>query len=265
LIKNFFKNLKSSKSTSPKDIHFFNENGYLILNSGVDLDLIDRLNNSLKKAWIDYDLPEDLPNRDVQLDWIQKSIFRLQDGWHHYSEIKGIALSDAILIALRRIYNLEPKPFQTLNFFMGTDQRVHADSVHFISIPKGLMCGVWVALEDITMEQGPLSFYPRTHRLDEVTKEQLGFTPNLENYSRITNFWNTIIESNEFEERHALLKKGQAIIWHANLLHGGMMHINRAKTRQSQVTHYYFDGAKPWRPLYSKGNEKYFFEPEWIF
>ena len=264
MLKNFLNNLKSSKSASSEDIHFFNENGYLILKSGVDTRLIDRLNNSLKKVWIDFDLPSDLPNRNVQLDWIKNNKFRLQDGWHHYSEIKRIALSDTILITLRDIYNLEPKAFQTLNFFMGTEQEIHADSVHFNSVPKGLMCGVWVALEDISMEQGPLTFYPKTHKLDEVTKENLGFTPNLENYYKITKFWNTLTESNEFEEKHALLKKGEAIIWHANLLHGGKMHTNRTKTRQSQVTHYYFDGAKPWRPLYTQGSDKYFFEPEWI-
>ena len=47
------------------------------------------------------------------------------------------------------LYGREPFPFQTLNFPYGSRQHYHSDAVHFNSLPKGFMCGVWVALEDI--------------------------------------------------------------------------------------------------------------------
>ena len=37
-----------------------------------------------------------------------------------------------------------------------------------------------------------------------------------------------------------MLKKGEAIIWAANLLHGGKKIISNNRTRLSQVTHYHF-------------------------
>ena len=48
------------------------------------------------------------------------------------------------------------------------------------------------------------------------------------------------------------LKKGQAIVWAANLLHGGTKHINKKLTRKSQVIHYHFKGcSKYYNPGFS--------------
>jgi hypothetical protein len=44
-------------------------------------------------------------------------------------------------------------------------------------------------------------------------------------------------------------KKGQALIWAAGLHHGGAPHTDRAKTRKSQVTHYFFKDCAYWTPL----------------
>ena len=46
-------------------------------------------------------------------------------------------------------------------------------------------------------------------------------------------------------------KKGQAIIWHARLLHGGDKQNDPMRTRWSQVTHYYFRDCSYYTPLYS--------------
>ncbi len=34
-------------------------------------------------------------------------------------------------------------------------------------------------------------------------------------------------------------KKGDLLIWHANLMHGGEPHTNKEKTRKSMVFHYF--------------------------
>ncbi len=46
-------------------------------------------------------------------------------------------------------------------------------------------------------------------------------------------------------------RKGQALIWAANLLHGGARQRNPALTRWSQVTHYYFDACAYFTPFLS--------------
>jgi hypothetical protein len=45
--------------------------------------------------------------------------------------------------------------------------------------------------------------------------------------------------------------KGQALIWAANLLHGGSVQHDPARTRWSQVTHYYFRDCIYYTPAFS--------------
>ena len=46
-------------------------------------------------------------------------------------------------------------------------------------------------------------------------------------------------------------RKGQALIWTANLLHGGGAHLDPQRTRWSQVTHYYFENCSYYTPVTS--------------
>src|SRR6185295_7491231 len=72
------------------------------------------------------------------------------------------------------LYGRNPFPFQTLNFLRGSQQRVHSDTIHFNSKPARFMCGAWAALEDITPENGPLFYYPGSHKLPEYTYHDIG-------------------------------------------------------------------------------------------
>ena len=62
----------------------------------------------------------------------------------------------------------------------------------------------------------------------------------------------------------AVLKKGQALIWASNLLHGGSAHRDKGRTRHSQVTHYYFEGCQYYQPLSSYGGYRHLKIDEWV-
>jgi hypothetical protein len=47
------------------------------------------------------------------------------------------------------------------------------------------------------------------------------------------------------------MKRGEAIIWSANLFHGGEKINDPTRTRLSQVTHYYFENCMYYTPLFS--------------
>ena len=80
----------------------------------------------------------------------------------------------AILRLLETLYGRPAFPFQTLTFPVGTQQPPHSDSVHFSAVPDGFMCGVWVALEDIDTDNGPLIYYPGSHRWPHFGNEHIG-------------------------------------------------------------------------------------------
>ena len=83
------------------------------------------------------------------------------DAWKISDTARAAALAPAVLAALEQIYGRMPMPFQTLNFPVGTQQVAHSDGGFFNSDPPNLMCGVWIALEDADMDNGPLCLPPR--------------------------------------------------------------------------------------------------------
>jgi hypothetical protein len=99
---------------------------------------------------------------------------RLQDGWIDHGSIRALALEPVVLDLLRHLYGREPFAFQTLNFAVGSEQHFHSDAVHFHSYPNGFMCGVWIALQDVQPESGPLIYFPGSHRLPYLSARSLG-------------------------------------------------------------------------------------------
>ena len=241
----------------------FWEEGFLIFETGFRDICFDQITQSLDYFWTKKEAPKGILNHKIQEENLKNGSNRLQDLWEVFPVIREIAIHHDILALLQFLYNDRPKPFQTLNFPVGTQQTVHSDALHFNSKPFGKMCGVWIALEDIEPKSGPLFYYPKSHLLPELSEELLGFMPVSDNYSKVIEYWEKQIDIHKYDRIQALLKKGQAIIWHGNLLHGGMPRKDSFTTRHSQVTHYYFGDAKPWRQLTSL-NEIQYFEPNWI-
>lgn len=189
---------------------------------------------------------------------------RVFNGWKVSRAVRGIALAPRVFRLLRQLYGREPRPFQTLNFPIGTEQKVHSDIIHFNSDPVTYMCGVWVALEDIDMQNGPLVYYPGSHKLPIVMMEDAAPGPGPEYYHLYEAHIEQLVKDRGLTPHYAVLRKGQALIWAANLLHGGSVHRDKGRTRHSQVTHYYFEGCQYYQPLSSYGGYRHLKLDEWV-
>ena len=177
---------------------------------------------------------------------------RIQDAFKVSATVKQIALEPQILALLSKLYGRQAFAFQTLNFKQGSQQAAHSDSVHFSSAPERFMCGVWVALEDVSLDAGPLCYYPGSHTLPIYDCRQVGFTPSdTVNQTVYEPTWNKLIEANGLRKKVFIARAGDALIWAANLLHGGEPILRPGATRWSQVTHYYFEGCKYYTPMQS--------------
>ncbi|MEQ8953977.1 MAG: hypothetical protein RL120_07550, partial [Gammaproteobacteria bacterium] len=73
-----------------------------------------------------------------------------------------------------------------------------------------------------------------------------------------------LIREHGLQPEYGVMKKGTALIWAANLLHGGAPVQDTARTRHSQVTHYYFENCKYFTPMNSAGSEIEYRNPQWI-
>jgi hypothetical protein len=177
---------------------------------------------------------------------------RATDAWHEIDGVRRLALAPAVLSLLKVLYRREPIPMQTLNFGRGTEQRPHSDAMHFSSVPRGYMCGVWIALEDVDEGNGALEYYPGSHRLPYFDHASIGLTGSeqagYERYGTYESLVKMLIAELGLERRVLRIKKGQALVWAANLLHGGSPIEDKARSRHSQVTHYYFENCLYYQP-----------------
>jgi hypothetical protein len=223
-----------------EQIRHYAEHGYLIFDPEIDESVIDAA------------------REDVQP--LYGNELRKQDAWQTVPSVRKIATASKIMEMLRLLYRREPIPFQTLNFPVGTQQRTHSDSIHFNSIPQRFMCGVWVALEDVRDDNGPLHYYPGSHKLPfydlidmglkgseaKTVEEIYGGT-----YKQYEERLSEIVEAHGLKKATLNMAKGKAIIWSANLLHGGEKILTPGSTRHSQVTHYFFENCVYYTPLRS--------------
>lgn len=163
-----FKNGKTAFSIKTAKIaHNLHTNGYAIIDFPDDQieERAERIKNSLQDR---FDL-----NSWVSVGWKNGESLRLTDEWISDEDIRSIATNQDVIDLLSELYGSPAFPFQTLNFPVGTQQAVHSDTMHFNTIPERWMCGVWVALEDIDEDNGPLVYYPGTHNWPILWGEHL--------------------------------------------------------------------------------------------
>ena len=200
-------------------------NGYAIYNGIIEDKLLDEVLKETKEV-----------KDDAQLDcWKNQEVTAVFD----------LAYHPKVLSILKELYNEDPFPFQTLNFDQSPAIGIHCDTIHFNTEPACWMCGVWIALEDATMENGPLQYFPGSHDLPVIRFQDIGLTPDR---NKETLMHNLGIYSAWLHRRNdtmglkpttLLCKRGTVLIWHANLMHMSM-DPKPGTTRASQVTHYYF-------------------------
>ena len=180
---------------------------------------------------------------------------RIQDAWQTDLDVRAIAANEAVLALLSKLYGRQAFPFQTLNFPVGTQQEAHSDLVHFSSLPEKFMCGVWLAMEDIHPDSGPLFYYPGSHHwpvMSNALVGRRGYGKSLGSaQDPFVDAWRALCSAYSVQPQTFLARKGQALIWCANLLHGGSAQRDPRRTRWSQVTHYYFEDCIYYTPAYS--------------
>lgn len=244
--------MKAEMGLTPEEERVANdlfERGYAVFDfPDTDIDgRIARVKADLAPRYgVDLDASEGVKNAGER---------RIQDAWKFNEDVRSIASNDVVLAFLSKLYGRRAFPFQTLNFPVGTEQAAHSDSVHFSSLPERFMCGVWLAMEDIGPDQGPLLYYPSSHRWPIMTNALIGrrgygekLVSAQDPYGQA---WDALRRAYGTQPEVLIARKGQALIWCANLLHGGSAQRNPTLTRWSQVTHYYFEDCLYYTPAHS--------------
>lgn len=238
--------LSAEEDRIATDLH---EKGYAVFDFP-DVDLGDRIDRIQQHLGPRYGINFADPHSDKTA-----GDRRVQDAWQFDEDVRAIAANQAVIDLLGKLYGRRAFPFQTLNFPAGTQQDAHSDSVHFSSLPERFMCGVWLAMENIGPDAGPLFYYPGSHQWPIMTNALIGRRGYGSDLASAQDpygpAWQALREVHGAQEERFLPRKGQALIWCANLLHGGSRQNDPTLTRWSQVTHYYFDDCIYYTPAFS--------------
>lgn len=227
---------KFDKATQ-EQIYNFIENGFLILKGFYDSEEVDKINAEVDRL---------LTIGKTDFNYTGKKIMDA----YRFSEVidKDFFRNKRLLKLLEFLMDKKIIPFQTINFIQGSEQRAHSDSIHMTTHPPGYLIATWTALEDVDENNGPLFYYPGSHRMPILTTQDydsgnskffLGKNSNKKYEDKVEE----VLKEACFEKAYFHAKKGDVLIWHANLLHGGEAINKKGATRKSMVSHYFCEGV----------------------
>ncbi len=218
------------------------EHGYLHLEGFHDLDAINRAWSAVDEAVRSGVIPvsPDLMTEGGDYEG------RFQNLHQHVPELAAILRHQPTVDLIALLLDRAIHPFQTIAFYLGSEQAEHSDSVHMATYPEGYLVGAWTAAEDIHPDSGPLVYYPGSHRLPYYLGAEVGISPRqalIDFYGGYHNLYEPFIQDlirrSNLERVEHTPKQGDLLLWHANLLHGGSPRRDPEPSRRSIVCHYF--------------------------
>lgn len=248
----------------------FITDGYCVGQGMVSPATIDRLVSEIDGLWTAKEPIGGLEIRDLRfetegmprpatphaellaLDPARREEIRARGHWRihglhfHSAPAKEIFDQPSIRETVSTLLGRKTDPVYSITFMYGSQQWAHQDQAVFHIHPMNNLVGVWIALEDVTEDCGPLFYCPGSHREPMY--------PKFNNYPQTNLRSATLEESVEqreyvkrvaenYEHRRFLAKKGDVLFWHAMLIHGGDPIQRPGATRKSFVMHFIPEGC----------------------
>lgn len=220
------------------NLRFFKKNGYIVLSNAVQNKLVQECKRDLENAAeIGYQGYKDGSSQ------------RLEQLHDKYESIRKLWQHETVTRYLTILFDTPPRPCQTLGYVYGSQQELHQDTIHLTPFPRGYMCGVWVALEDVQVNSGELMVIPESHNFKRILMKDAS-CPTVKKPEDWNTFSDTVLPvlrdmtaKSGLKPIPYLAKAGDILIWHENLMHGGSTRKDPSITRKSIVSHYFADGA----------------------
>ncbi len=242
--------------------------GYVVIPQAISADRIDRMVLDLDSLWtadspiaglrvdqlkVTPDGPVGISHVDLlKIDYETRLKLRANEPWrvhgfHSYSTACNSIFKDASLRqSCSLIFAREAEPHYSINFTFGTEQDLHQDTAVFHLHPRNYLIGAWLACEDVDEDCGPLVFYPGSHRTPMYAAFSNYPQTNLRTCSRdVTESYQAWrdAEAAKFERKVFVAKKGDVLLWHGMLAHGGSPIKRAGATRKSYVCHFLGEGT----------------------
>lgn len=236
--------------------------GYVILPSIFTAGQCDDLVEMIEKLWHDrttLDLPINMESFLDRVDGNKPSLvrnapdeaydhpFKINNLYFWSYKARSMVLDERLCRVLRRLLGGDPTVMTSLNFRKGSQQAMHLDTFYMPPVIPYRMVASWIALEDVYEENGPLAYIPGTNRIPPYYFEghRLWTKNTQQEYDDFDRYFHRKIDEHGLNRKKLLIKKGDVLIWHSLLLHGGEAIINPDLTRWSMVAHYFVAADYP--------------------
>jgi len=229
------------------------ENGYLLLKKFYSAAQVDEINDLVDRLWrerrtldgsyvIDIFVETEQERRVYFSDapkQARKQPYKLNDLFLSQAAIRNMVAGEQLAPVLRELLQDTPMICNSLNFEFGSQQEYHFDTFYMPSPTPNKMIASWIALEDATPQNGPLTYYPGSHKIPAYQFSNGSTVLIDEEHSACNEYVFSEIEKRGLKPEILLANKGDVLIWHSQLFHGGNPILNKKKTRKSLVTHYF--------------------------
>lgn len=234
-------------ATVAEAVETFRRDGAVILRQAVAPEVVDRIRQVMQSADENSPFAGFIKGKVVvtSQENQQHHRFRFKDLYVNNRDAREAILSPLLIDVLNGISGEPVLAFQSLGFIRGSGLRVHRDS-NFVVVdqrPESVI-GTWLALEDIEEGMGELVYYPGSHRFPAYEMSE-GSLQRVKNPGKISysndeyvNYLTDNIEAMGLEEKRFLAKKGDCLVWHADVVHAGSPVTRAGATRYSLATHF---------------------------
>ncbi len=236
--------------TQARNLGDYVEKGYCVLDLDLPEATLQSIDEDVERLW--RERPRDVavayrgllkPMSDADPAQDRRPSCRIAD-LHGSSEAAlDLYLHPEVFRYLRLIFDEIPVATQSLYFQWGSQQQLHRDPVHVQMQPPSHLAAIWFALEDLAPGCGPLTYVPGSHRLPYYEIEPGEY--RLDAYRHgdaeaeaMARFDLETCQRHGLEVHPFLGKRGQALLWHHSLLHGGSYPEDPELTRKSFVVHF---------------------------
>jgi hypothetical protein len=234
----------------------------VILPQAVSPDLIDRLDADVERIWSGTS-----PERCFVECWEDGAVLhpagprfknksaKLLELYLHFESARDLIFSKDILRFTSLVFERPTLAFQSLYFRWGSRQAIHQDTA-FVKVSSPLeFVASWIALEDVQPDSGELEYYKGSHELDDFLFD--GRHKWMPTKSSESDSFHASLHARSQQlglERQVFRpKKGDALLWNADLAHGGCQQAKEGLTRKSIVTHYC---PLECNPVYAEGRRE---------
>jgi ectoine hydroxylase-related dioxygenase (phytanoyl-CoA dioxygenase family) len=226
------------------------DEGYVVFPKATDELLIDEYLDLFEAAW-------DIDPNTIYMQWNREvisidrahydDVTKVSDVHSYFSGAGELIFPPPVLRFLTQIYERPPVVFQTMTMRKGSQENLHIDTGPLTLTEPMAMAASWVALEDVQPRSGEFQFVPGSHRLTELLHygTDKGHGGDFQEYQTILQTTMKMCEERGLTTETFRAKKGDVLIWHADLMHGGVEIEDPSRTRKSLVAHFMPLGVMP--------------------